>query len=154
VPDSQNELIAPLRRSGEDHANSAATERNRRDAVASQFDAVDSAFRIMDVVPVGGLVRGALNESETAFHRGTFEPGTDYLIVGRCDADCADVDLQLSTLDGAVIAEDRAADDKPYVSFRAQAGSYRVRVTMTACQQEPCAYGLRLYKASDAPSSR
>jgi len=154
VPEAQNALIAPSSRSGEEHARSAGAGRTSQDAVASQFSTVESAFRVMGVAPVGRLVRGALNGSETASHRGTFEPGIDYIIVGRCDADCADMDLQLTTLDGAVVAEDRAADDKPYLSFRARAESYTVRVTMAACQDDPCAYGLRVYEASDVPSSR
>jgi hypothetical protein len=149
--DRDNRPMQSASRALERNASGAETARSSRDLIETQFRTVDSVFRIVGLSTVGGVVRGSLNESEVAPHPGTFEPGADYLIVGRCDVDCTDLDLELSSSDGSVVAEDRDADDKPYVRFRARAGSYRLRVIMSSCQLEPCAYGLRVYRSPDAP---
>jgi hypothetical protein len=149
--DRDNPPTQAANRTLERDASGAETARSSPDLIAAQFRTVDSVFRIVGMSRVGGIVRGSLNQSEVAPHPGTFDPGADYLIVGRCDVDCTDLDLELSSSDGSVVAEDREADDKPYVRFRARSGSYRLRVIMSSCQIEPCAYGLRVYRAPEAP---
>lgn len=60
-----------------------------------------------------------------------------------CDADCTDIDLEVYDSNGQRVASDLAADDRPIVSFMPQAGlSYRARVIMANCSQDPCYYSM------------
>lgn len=76
----------------------------------------------------------------------TLNEGRQYLMVGVCDGDCTDMDLTLTGMDGREMAKDVADDDTPVLEFTARAtGNHRLRVTMAACSNEPCYYGVALY---------
>jgi hypothetical protein len=75
----------------------------------------------------------------------TLPGGNSYKIVGVCDNDCDDLDIEVS-IDGAVIAEDVLDDDVPIVNFTATNETrYTVRVTMASCSADPCFWGLAVF---------
>ena len=74
------------------------------------------------------------------------EGGVNYLILGVCDEDCSDLDLEL--FQGTTpISEDLAADDYPVVTVEPTTSrTYRLRVTMAACSTAPCRFGVAVYE--------
>lgn len=75
----------------------------------------------------------------------SLEAGVRYLVVGACDNECSNVDIQLVDASGAVVAQDVLADDFPVVDFTpAAAGAYQVRMLMRTCTLAPCYAGARL----------
>jgi hypothetical protein len=71
--------------------------------------------------------------------------GTQYRIVGACDNECSNVDIELIDANGGVVASDTAPDDKPVVNFTpASNGQYIVRVILQACSVGPCYVGARV----------
>jgi len=74
----------------------------------------------------------------------------EYAILGVCDGQCSDLDLDLY-LDGARVGGDFEPDARPVVSFRADSGT-RARVVVTApgCEGRTtsgnwyCTYGVQL----------
>jgi hypothetical protein len=72
--------------------------------------------------------------------------GVPYRIVGGCDNQCSDVDIQLVNAGGSVVTEDTLDDDYPVVNFTPPgAGTYKVRILMRTCTVAPCYAGARLY---------
>lgn len=89
---------------------------------------------------------GALNNGTQEDVGITLNQGREYLMVGMCDGDCSDMDLQLFDPSGNKIAEDVLDDDVPVLEFRAAAsGNHRIRVVMARCSANPCSYGVSLY---------
>lgn len=72
--------------------------------------------------------------------------GTAYTIVGVCDADCNDVDLELlNGQTGEVVASDLLTDDVPVVRYTPAAdAAYFVRIILKTCEQAPCYVGARV----------
>lgn len=75
----------------------------------------------------------------------SLEAGVRYLVVGACDNECSNVDIQLVDAGGAVVAQDVLADDFPVVDFTPPAaGAYQIRMLMRTCTLAPCYAGARL----------
>jgi hypothetical protein len=72
--------------------------------------------------------------------------GTPYRLVGACDDDCANLDMELiDASTGGVVASDMLQDDFPVVDFTPQAnGHYIVRLLMQSCGVAPCFAGARV----------
>jgi hypothetical protein len=71
--------------------------------------------------------------------------GADYRIVGVCDAECNNVDVELIDPSGVVAASDVLPDDVPLVAFRPTiAGTYTIRTHLRTCTVEPCYVGTRV----------
>ena len=71
--------------------------------------------------------------------------GTNYRILGGCDNECSNLDIELIDSRGGVVASDMAPDDFPVVNFTPQTnGSYIVRILMQACSVAPCYAGARV----------
>jgi hypothetical protein len=80
--------------------------------------------------------------------------GRSYAIVGVCDEDCGNLDLVLSRSTRQEVASDRGDGNVPMVKVTtALAGSYGIKVIMTACRMGPCRYGIAIYSkpAARAP---
>jgi len=68
-----------------------------------------------------------------------------YRIIGACDNECKNVDIELIDASGGVVASDTAPDDKPVVNFTpASNGQYIVRVILQNCSVGPCYVGARI----------
>jgi hypothetical protein len=73
-------------------------------------------------------------------------PGTSYAFMGVCDEDCHDIDLRLYDPDGDEVASDVRNDDWPIVTITPSfTGTYRLRIAMASCSNDPCYYGIGVY---------
>lgn len=71
--------------------------------------------------------------------------GTNYRVLGGCDNECENLDIELIDSTGAVVASDMTPNDFPVVNFRpASNGSYIVRIMMQTCTVAPCYAGARV----------
>ncbi|MEO6068332.1 MAG: hypothetical protein ABIQ41_10185 [Gemmatimonadales bacterium] len=74
------------------------------------------------------------------------DSGTQYILVGKCDQDCTDVDLTIYDPNGNEIDSDLETDDKPVLQLTAHSnGRYRVKVSMVTCTANPCRYGVGVW---------
>jgi hypothetical protein len=86
---------------------------------------------------------GALRNGQTDTISIELRSGTPYAMVGVCDMDCTDVDLQLFAPDGTLLDQDVRVSDIPSVRFTPPVeGSYQLRVTMSGCASDTCRYGV------------
>lgn len=77
--------------------------------------------------------------------------GTQYRVVGACDNECNNVDIELIDGTGAVVASDKAPDDRPVVNFTpASNGQYIVRLMLQTCTVGPCYVGARVLQQGGA----
>ncbi len=76
--------------------------------------------------------------------------GAAYRIVGACDGDCTNFDIELIDMaTGGVVASDMLPDDWPIVEFTPPAdGQYMVRSLMQSCSVAPCFAGTRVLVAA------
>ena len=81
--------------------------------------------------------------------------GTAYRVIGACDDDCTNMDLELIDVStGGVVASDMLDDDFPVVSFTPQAnGRYIVRLLMQTCGVAPCFAGARVLSGAATTQS-
>jgi hypothetical protein len=79
--------------------------------------------------------------------------GTGYMMLGVCDGDCTNVDLEVIDMrTGGVVADDVLPDDFPVVQFTPPAdGQYMVRLLMRTCAVAPCYAGARVLAGAPAP---
>lgn len=71
--------------------------------------------------------------------------GAQYRVIGACDNECTNVDIEVADASGRVLASDVLPDDYPVVTFTAPAnGAYQVRIIMRTCTIAPCYAGARL----------
>jgi len=74
--------------------------------------------------------------------------GTNYRVIGGCDNECSNLDIEIIDARGAVAASDLAPDDFPVVNFTPAAnGTFTIRVMMQACSVAPCYAGARVLTA-------
>ena len=122
--------------------------------VRDQLDAVSASFRDDGYTLVHEIYIGRLDEDgeeSVAFDLGR---GKTYMIMGVCDTDCSDLDLVLYDGDGDEIDSDLETDDVPLVSVTVdRADSYRLEVTMAACEEEPCRFGIGVYGGTAGSST-
>ena len=78
--------------------------------------------------------------------------GRSYVVVGGCDADCADLDLHLFDSRGNEIDVDIETDDFPMVVTQ-RGGNVEIRVTMVTCSSEPCYWGIGVFEEGNADQS-
>jgi hypothetical protein len=89
---------------------------------------------------------GVLNNDRADTWTFQFVAGRTYRIIGACDADCRDIDLEVLGLDGKVVVKDTADDDLPIVTFDVTGtGDLKVKVSMYRCAEEPCFWGLGIW---------
>lgn len=75
------------------------------------------------------------------------EAGQTYRIIGSCDRDCTNMDMEVFGPDGTLVGENRLADDHPYVEVTPEVtGTYRVHPWVVVCQARPCYGGVRVLK--------
>lgn len=104
-------------------------------AIASQFS------------PTGYQKSGSLGQGDSERVSVSVGGSGNYAIVGVCDNDCTDLDIEIRGSDGGVLGSDYAVDDTPVVRFgSAGSATVTVEVSMAACSSEPCRYGFRVYR--------
>ena len=86
---------------------------------------------------------GSLDQGESGGHSVYLRRGVEYVFSATCDIDCSDVDLQLFSPSGALVAEDVRSDDVPQIAFTPSvSGTYRISVRMYECSLQQCGYSL------------
>ena len=114
--------------------------------IANQINSAATLVKSQGYNPDRAPMMGSLNDDAQESVMINLNAGTHYALVGVCDNDCTDVDLQVFGGDGTKIAEDLATDDKPVVQFVAPyTGAYRMKVLMPSCNQNPCYYGVQVF---------
>lgn len=66
-------------------------------------------------------------------------------VVGLCDNNCSDMDLELIDSGGKIVASDLEKDDFPIVTVT-QSGDYSLLVKMVKCNTATCNYELRVWR--------
>ena len=94
------------------------------------------------------IVTGQLNDDGTEWINIEIPAGNTYYILGVCDNDCFDLDLELYTTGNTMLSQDVETDDYPLVSVTpTEQTVYRVKVVMANCSSGPCRYGVGVYKS-------
>ncbi len=88
----------------------------------------------------------AINGGATETLNYTTQDSTDIVFVGVCDNDCSDLDLRVRNAQGGLVGEDVLADAVPVVQAAQGARPLSVDVIMTTCSQNPCVYGVAVYR--------
>lgn len=89
---------------------------------------------------------GTLRDDQTTTWTLSLNAGTEYRIIGVCDADCSDLDLKLYNPAGTLVSEDVAVDDVPILSIVPPATrEYTLRIVMATCSTSPCRFGVGVY---------
>jgi len=92
---------------------------------------------------LGEIQEGALREQESAAISATFLEGSDYMVVGFCDAPCANLDLVLTDPDGGELQADTLPDREPILTFTPESlGPVNILVRMVDCAAERCGYAV------------
>lgn len=116
--------------------------------VSMQLDAVVEALEAEGLTPALDPAGGSLNEGESEELELELTEGS-YLIIGVCDADCTDLDLQLSA-GREEIARDFSTEDPPILEVVIEEGGLlNLRVDMATCGSEPCRYGIGVFTVSE-----
>jgi hypothetical protein len=90
---------------------------------------------------------GSLRDDESESVRIALESGVEYAVFAVCDVDCSDIDLVLYDPGDNEVDKDVEADDVPIMMLTpASTGRYRLKVTMAACKEPPCFYGMAVYR--------
>lgn len=94
------------------------------------------------------IVTGQLNDDGTEWVNIKIPSGKTYYILGVCDNDCFDLDLELYDSSNTMLSQDVETDDYPLVSVTPSVESvYRVKVVMANCSSGPCRYGVGVYRS-------
>jgi hypothetical protein len=88
----------------------------------------------------GWLKAGANDDSWVSLYTITLKANTRYRLLAAGDADARDVDLEVRTLDGTVVAKDERIDPEAVVNFTPKATQqFLVRVRLFASRDNvPC----------------
>ena len=95
--------------------------------------------------PTGWSNNGTLSQGAEKRVSVTLKGASVYTIVGMCDGDCSDLNLNLLDSSGNEVDNDLEDDDFPIVATSA-AGSYTLNVSMKACKSSNCRFRLVAYK--------
>jgi hypothetical protein len=111
--------------------------------VQNQLEAATSALHRDGYRLTHEIYTGALREDDSEDIEFELDGGGVYLIIGVCDNDCDDFDLEIMNESGRRIDRDEKTDDVPVVAVSpSRRERFTVRATMASCGDEPCRYGL------------
>ena len=90
---------------------------------------------------------GALRSGQPQYWEVQLARGVTYQIVGVCDEDCKDVDMEVFDARGNSVGADTLADDYPRVQVTpASTGAYSVKIWLHQCSTEPCYAAARVLR--------
>jgi hypothetical protein len=91
---------------------------------------------------------GSLRDGQYQTVELELDEGVTYAIIGACDNDCEDVDLELYDADWNKIDSDTKPDDTPVVTVTPRwTDTFQVRAIMADCQSSPtpCEFGFGVF---------
>ena len=92
---------------------------------------------------VDGIAR--LQPGEATVWRVHLVAQSSYMIVGACDNECSNIDIELVDAAGRVVAGDTLPDNFPMVPYTpAASGAHDIRLVLQGCQLAPCYAGARV----------
>lgn len=130
----------------------AVTPQMRAEAQDLAGKLLDEAARQMAVdnfMPVAGATDVLTPMSHGGSHDWAvnLRGGQTYRIVGVCDFECEDLNLELRDGAGAVVSSDLLDDEVPIVEVSPTAdGVYTARFIMANCTTAPCFASARMFK--------
>jgi hypothetical protein len=113
------------------------------DVIQQLFDKANEIYSQKGYAGTGWEQRGTLQQGAEVRIPVKLSGGGEYSLVGVCDTDCSNMDIQLLDASGKEVAKDVEDDDFPIVGVTAS-GSYVARVIMVACK-DSCAYGVKSF---------
>jgi hypothetical protein len=114
--------------------------------VTAQLDSAVTLMAAQGFALAEGYRSGSLADGAETVVSLNFTGGRTYLVAAVCDADCSDLDLELTTASGAAVDSDYELDDVPMVMAEVdRTERYDLTVSMAACGVEPCAYGVAVF---------
>lgn len=97
-------------------------------------------------VPQGEIRPGTLASGAEARLDYPLAAGRTYRVVVVCEPGCGAGDVELLDPAGAKVGETKALVEMPRLdAVPAASGTYRLRIAMTDCASETCAWSARLY---------
>lgn len=149
APSTQAQQPAPAQQ-----ANVTAEVRQQLiDNIGQQLNQIAQNFAA-GAAPPAGFTDQIVPMQPSSDHRFdiALTAGAGYTIVGACDGDCTNVDIELiDRATGGVVASDMLPDDYPVVNFQPAAnGNYIVRLLMQQCSVAPCYAGARVLQQGAA----
>lgn len=110
------------------------------------FAQLEEAQRVLaeqGFVQRGSPRYGVLDEYRETRLALRLQGGRPHILYGVCDADCDDLDLLLSAVDGTELVSDSLPDDTPLIEYTPASDTALIlTVRMMACEVEPCGYGI------------
>lgn len=92
--------------------------------------------------------QNGLNNGQSRGDIVRLERGKTYWVIGACDEDCSDFDLEVKDANATVVGSDVLDDDAPMVVLEnVRGGAYQIQSVMAACSADPCLTGVRVYRA-------
>jgi hypothetical protein len=114
--------------------------------VEDQLEAVAATLDLSNYTLVYDPYVDAMETGITHSLTVVLEGGVDYTIVGVCDQDCSDLDLELFDGNENSIGADYETDDLPVVGVTpAWTSEFTLDVHMSGCSTEPCYYGVGVF---------
>jgi hypothetical protein len=126
-------MLMPVAASGQD------------DLLTTLFAKMGEVYTEKGYEPTGWEHRGTLKPGEDEMLPVTLAGGSEYHIVGACDADCSDFDIELLDANGKQVDVDDKEDDFPIVVSDAS-GSFTAHLLMSKCASASCAYGVKIFR--------
>lgn len=84
-----------------------------------------------------------LSDQGSQFVRLELQAGQSYVMVGKCDNDCRNVDFRLFDENGNEVDRDVSNDDVPVVRVTpVRSATFRLKVTMAQCRTSTCGWGV------------
>lgn len=150
LPPTQAGAQAPSTQNAQNAQQASLTDEQRQQLqqlVGSYLNDVQNVHG-GGMTPAAGFVDEVAGMQPGTDHRWqvSLTGGTAYRIIGACDNECSNLDLEIIDVrTGGVVASDMLPDDYPVVSFTPNAdGAYIVRLLMQTCTVAPCYAGARV----------
>ena len=136
-------------------AGASAQGTQAREQIQRQFRAtgeflVTRGYRLTEDIHSNSLIEG---DAEDVWIN--LRAGLDYAIVGVCDRDCVDLNIELFDFLDNIVDSDFELDKAPVVLVPApSSGRYRVRISLARCNIDPCFFGLAVYGRNEMTVAR
>lgn len=97
---------------------------------------------------VGQPMAGSLAQDASQTRRIRLQANVEYAILGACDDDCSDLDLELYSAQGTTMIDSDVEGDKfPMVTVTpTRTANYRIVTKMFACSNQPCYYAVGVFR--------